>query len=181
MSEQQNGLFDISVENLKFKKTKDKLSEHQKNYMIFTEHGKPKIKLEKVFLPFGVEFYNKKQILNIELYPNKNNVHNNLYSLFLALEKEFSDKIIHNYELKNDIENLKYHSFLKQNSNSSFHIRTYMSPNPDVYTFIGKFKENVMQSSLKGTYCNIELELGTLWMNPTNFGIILYVRDIQII
>jgi hypothetical protein len=56
-----------------------------------------------------------------------------------------------------------------------------MSPNPDIYTFVGKFKENVTQSSLKGTFCNIELELGTLWINSTNFGVILYVRNVQIV
>jgi hypothetical protein len=183
METQQNfhsGVFDIDVKNLRFKKTRDKLSEHQKNYIIFDETGKPKIKLEKVFLPFGAEYYNKKQILNIEIYPNKNNTHNNLYSLLLALEQEFSDKLVHNYELKNDIAELKYYSFLKNNSNN-VHIRTYMSPNPNIYTIIGKFKEPIMQSSIKGTYCNIEMELGTLWMNDTNFGVIWYVKDIQIV
>lgn len=181
MTEQKNGIFDLQLENLKFKKTQNKLSEHQKNYMIFIDTGKPKIRLEKVFIPFGVEFYNKKQILNLELYPHKNNVHNNLYSLLLALEQEFSDKIVHNYELKNDIVNLKYHSFIKQNDNSSIHVRTYMSTNPDIYTFVGKFKEQITQSSIKGTHCNVELELGTLWMNATNFGVIFYVKEIQIL
>lgn len=178
---QSNGIFDIDVENLKFKKTRDKLSEHQKNYMIFVETGKPRIKLERVFIPFGVEFYNKKQLLNIELYPNKNNIHNNLHSLLLSLEQDFANKIVHNYELKNDITDLKYHSFLKQNDSSAIHMRTYMSPNTEIYTFIGKSKQNIMQSSLKGTHCNVELELGTLWMNATNFGIIFYVKDIQIL
>lgn len=181
MTDIQNGIFDIQASQLNFKKTKDKLSEHQKKYMIFNNNGRPKIYLNSVFLPFGVEYYNKKQILNIELYPTKNNAHNNMYSLLRSLEEELSTKNINNYELKNNIQNLEYHSFLKQNSNSDIHIRAYMSVNPEIYTFVGKFKENVMQSNLKGSRCNIELELGTLWINETNFGIIFYAKSIQIL
>lgn len=181
MEDESNGIFNFDINKLKFKKTKDKLTEHQKNYVVFTDEGKQKIKLNSVFLPFGVEFYNKKQILNIELYPKKNNVHNNLYSLLSALEQDFSNKLIINNEIKSEISELTYHSFLKLNSNNSIHVRTYMSQNPNIYTYIGKFKENIMQSSIKGTTCNIEIEIGTMWINSSNYGIILYVKDIQIL
>lgn len=179
--DQLNGMFDIDVKNLQFKKTKEKVSDYQKNYVILSEKGKPTIHLEKVYLPFGAEYYNKKYILNIEMYPTKNNVHNNLQSLLLALEQEFSDKLIKSYELSQDIKDLTYHSFLKLNSNKSIHLRTYMSPNPEIYTYVGKFKENILQSSLQGTTCNIDLELGTLWMNGVNYGVIWYVKSVCIL
>lgn len=173
--ESHTGIFEIDIKKLHFKKTKDM------NYMIFTDSGKPMIKLEKVYLPFGIEYYNKKQILNIEMYPNKNNTHNNLYSLITFLEKEFEEKNINDNQLKNNLTNLDYHCGLKETNMNSVHFRTYMSQNPEIYTYIGKFKENVTQSSVKQRICNIEVELGTLWTNETSYGIIWYVKSIQIL
>lgn len=180
MDDQSNGIFDIDISKLSFKKTREKLSEHHNNYVIFCETGRPKIKLNGVFLPFGPEYFNKKQILNIELSPTKSNVHNNLCSLLSALENDFKNKAICHNQLSKDIEGLTYHSFLKTNKKNIL-MRTYMSTNPDIYAMIAGFKENVTQSNLKGAHCNIELELGTLWMNDKNFGIIWYVKDVHII
>ena len=39
MEDESNGIFNFDINKLKFKKTKDKLTEHQKNYVVFTDEG----------------------------------------------------------------------------------------------------------------------------------------------
>jgi hypothetical protein len=176
------GLIDISVSDLKFKKTMEKISEHKKNYIIFKSNTeKIKIKMDKVFLPFGVEIYNKRQILNIEIYPKKNNNHNNIHSMLFAFEQEFGDLNNIDWYVKQELDNISYHSFLKSNGYGGNHIRSYMSPNPEIFTMMGKYKQILSSKDLKGVYCNVELELGTFWINELHYGIIWYVKSIQVI
>jgi hypothetical protein len=174
---ENDGIFNIDVNHLSFIKTKDKSSDaNQKNFVIHSFNGKPKIIIKSAYIPFGIEFYNKKQVLNIELYPKKNNLHNNIISSISTFEKN----LMENFSKNPEYSNLTFHSSLKE-SKKHVHLRTYCAPSMSTFTIIKNEKINIIQSSIKSNNCDIELDLGTMWVNNTNYGIIWYVKQIQIV
>ena len=174
----------LSVKHLRFKKTAEKLTEHKRNYIIFdSSENKVSIVLEKVTIPFGYEPFNGRNILNIEINPKSGNAHHNIYSHIKSFEKEFDTNVQENIkfeELKKDIEGKGYYYNIRK-SKGGYIIRAYVFGNPEIYMMSGKFKNLMTSSDIKQTVANVTLELGSLWVNDTNYGFIWYAKSIEVL
>ncbi len=140
-----------------------------------------RIKLENIFIPFGVETYNNKYILNIE-FENKSNIHNNYLSTLTNLENKIINKI---YKTEVNIEsclvNKKFITSLKPSVLGNI-LRTHISDTTNIY--ILKKDSSKMQldkENLKGTSVNIELTLKGIWINDETYGFYWNVGNVQII
>jgi hypothetical protein len=172
----------LSIKNLSFKKTKDKIGEYRKNYIPLNIKGeKIKIKLENVTIPFGMEKYNSSNIINIEISPKKNNDHHNYHAIISSFEKEFTDlDLIKNKELKKELIDKQYYNNMRD-SKDGFIIRTHLFNMPEIYLNMGKFKNLLTLSDITKTKANVELELAMVWLNEHNYGIIWRIKEIEVL
>lgn len=172
----------LSVSTIKFKKTKDKLTEHKKNYIMSNWKGeKISIILNNVKIPFGYEKYNSANILNIEIEPKKSNEHTNIYAYIKAFENDFIDQDnIKFEELSKEINGKGYYPNMRE-SKGGYILRAYIFGSPSIYAMIGNFKNLLTSSDIKQTIANIKLELGSLWVNDNNYGFVYYVKEIEVL
>ena len=94
-------LVDVNIKNIKFKKSCEKIKEHKTNYIISHNGKKPIVNIEKAYIPFGCEIYEKRQILNIEIDPKK---HYDVYAAINGFENQLAN--IENYTDKDVIKNI---------------------------------------------------------------------------
>jgi hypothetical protein len=172
----------ISVRQLRFKKTKDKLTEHKKNYIISDFSGnRVSVVLEKVIIPFGYESFNNKFILNVEINPKSGNSHYNIHSHISTFENDFvNPENINSEEIIKDIEGKGYYNNMRK-SKGGFILRAYVFGNPEIYMMSGKFKNLMTSADIKQTVSNVTLELGSFWVNDNNYGFIWYVKNIEVL
>ena len=180
MSIKTNDLQDIELQYLKFFKTKSK---NKINYVINHKSKNITLKIKKIFIPFGIEKYNNQNILNIEIVPENSNHHFNIYNNIDNLEKKIKNLPEDNFcsnELKNDIDGKEYHKNIKKRENS-YLIRTYIIGHPKIFRNIGGFEMELSANNITKTISNVELELGILWTTEEEYGILWYVREIEIL
>ncbi|AYV78813.1 MAG: hypothetical protein Edafosvirus36_3 [Edafosvirus sp.] len=164
------------------------LMTEKKNYRILFSGKKLKINSLKVKIPFGTEKYNNKDIVNIELINyKKTNGNYNFYSSIKQIDyifKHLLEDDIHNnlkntlpYGFEKEIAGKHYMSCIKENENVKFNplLRTHLKN-----TVITKNNNHMTKFEIKGTYAKVELELGSLWTTPTNYGIIWFINKISI-
>ena len=156
------------------------------------------LNINDVYLPFGIEHYNDKMLLNGIINDSTNYNRNNIITLqriidtFTALRETDSGKYKYN------INDKKFFSFLKeikeddnkqeiktQSDNErdikKYKLRLYIKYGAKVThkRYIGELDYN----QLKGKKCNLNIELGSLWVNNliSQYGINLYVTHITIL
>jgi hypothetical protein len=139
-----------------------------------------KFKLENIFLPFGVESFNNKYILNLE-FESSSNLHNNYISTLLTFEKKILEK---KYETEINIESLlinkKFVSSIKDSKLGKI-VRAHISDSTNVFILKkDSSKMNIDKENLKGTSTNIELTLKGLWVNDDSYGFYWNVNSVQI-
>jgi hypothetical protein len=140
-----------------------------------------KIKLENVFIPFGVEKFNNKYILNLE-FEIKSNIHNNYISTLSNLESKIINK---KYETEVNIEsclvNKKFLTSLKTSILGHI-LRAHISDSTEVYILKKDSTHmSIDKDNLKGTNVNIELTLKGIWINDDTYGFYWNTNKIQII
>jgi hypothetical protein len=179
-----DNLIELELQKLKFSKLKSKTNVI--NYLI-TDYNNKKhsIILENVNIPFGIEKYEGRHILNIEISPKKNNKHNNYYSMISYFEKELTDPENIKYEkILRSIENKGYYPNLRE-SKEGYIIRTHTLHVPEVYVILNTKNGQIIDKrhidNVKQTKSNIELELGTFWITENNYGFTWFVKKIQIL
>lgn len=183
-------LLKLNLLEMKFKKSKEVEinSEHLIYYTIIDKNKKrPSIYLNSVNIPFGPEKYNNKYILNIEINPSKSNIHYNYKAIISGFEAEFGKKENFHYEkLLKDIEGKGYYPNLRD-SKEGVIIRSYIFTEPEVFSMMSgkdktiKFKNKLSLKDANKVVANVKLELGQLWINENNYGIIWYVREIEVL
>lgn len=180
MSIKKNDLSDIDLDFIKFFKTNSK---NKLNYVITYKNNKITLNIKKITIPFGVEKYNNQSILNIEITPNNSNSHYNIYQNIKRLENKIrdlsEDKFCSN-ELKNDIIDKEYHKNIKKRENS-YLIRTYLFGSPKIFRNIDGFEVDLSLENIKKTISNVELELGILWINQEEYGLLWYIKKIEVL
>ena len=139
-----------------------------------------KFKLENIFLPFGVEKFNNKYILNLE-FEKTSNIHNNYISTLQLFEKNILEK---KYESEINIEsiliNKKFLSSLKDSKLGNI-LRTHISDSTSVFILKkDSSKMEIDKENLKGTTTNIEITLKGLWINNDTYGFYWNINSIQI-
>ena len=144
--------------------------------------------MENVDIPFGVETYEKKNILNIEIIPKRSNQQYNYYAIISHFEKEMTDQSNFKYEkLSREIDGKGYYPNIRE-SKEGYIIRTHIFHVPEVFIMSSGKDKNIKNIKDKRTLqdvskikANIELELGTLWITDNNYGYLWYVKRIEIL
>lgn len=152
-------------------KSKIYLIDDKKNYRI-RYNGVDKLLyiIKNIYSPFGVEKYNNKDILNLEI-ENNSNYNNNIISLLKELDEYFNDFT----KTDQKFFNLNYISFLKNNGNNKFIIRTHLSKKLKI-----KAKNNDPKSIIfKNNSFSIELEFSNVWVYNNSYGLILTINLID--
>jgi hypothetical protein len=172
-------LSEIDVKYIKFTKTNSK---KKTNYVLTYNDKKIKLKIKKCIIPFGVENFNNQYVVNIEINPNNSNEHYNMYNNINELESYLKNIYENKYcplNLKKDIENRKYYKNIKKRENG-YLIRTYIIGTPEIYRTINNMRLDLRLDNIKKTISNVELELGILWINDNEYGILWYLKKIEV-
>ena len=143
-----------------------------------------KFKSVRMHIPFGIEKYNSKFILNLEFYDyDKNNYTYNQIMEIKNLElyfKDLLDKKI-SLSLKEDLENKTFCSSIKERKNS-FLLRTHLKVQKK--NIISEFKKKdkfIELNSLKNSYGQFQIELKSLWISKDQYGLVWVIKQGEII
>jgi rRNA maturation protein Rpf1 len=170
----------LNIDDITFvrEKTNNKKKIHYS--ILINEKQKISFTISNVNVPFGFEEFGKKRILNIEISKDKHSDVDKLISyLEDNIEKVISNKTI-STEFIEDVAGKKYYKNIKSSKYGKI-IRTYVLHDPEIYAMIGCNKMPMSSIDLKKTICNINMEINGIWINNTDYGLLLYVREIQIL
>lgn len=178
-------LLDLNLDDLIFVKSKGgKAKSYEKEtYIILTKDNKKKtITLKNILIPFGIEEYQGKSIINIEINPKKNNNSYNTHCILTTFEnslKTLVEKKDITNDLRESLEGKGYYDNMRESKNG-YIIRTQTYGTPSVTTNLFGEKMSASISDIKKSVSNVVLELGSLWITDTHYGISWYVKEIDI-
>lgn len=139
-----------------------------------------KINLTNIYLPFGKENYNGKEILNIEL-DKTDNTHNNYISVLSSLENRIKEK---KFECDvNVLQQLVNKSFLPtlKESKIGYILRTHLSTTTEIYIEKkDKSKFLITSDNLKNSYVDITVTLKGGWINTETYGLYWDINEIKV-
>ena len=131
---------------------------------VLSENKKIKFSLNNIVIPFGVEIYNSKEIVNIEIQP-KNNDSYNYISIIESIENKIKNSkldIIKNKNLILSIKDSKYGKIL----------RTHLIKDPEIYIKSKTdTKINLMKTNLKNSESNVNISLKGIWIKDDSYGL----------
>lgn len=164
------------------------------NFAILKKTSKPGI-IERVryvaygvYLPFGREEYNDNLILNV-IIDNSSNYNHNLITTLKRITNTFESlKTTDQGRYKYDIHDKEIYNYIKElpiddkfPDIKKYQLRLYLRYGVKA-THI-KYVGEVPYDQLKGKRCNLNLELGSMWVNNESkkYGINIYVTHIIVI
>lgn len=142
-----------------------------------------KIKFPSVYIPFGVERYNDKRIINFSFYGNNKN--NTAYTNIFKLQT-LNDKIKHIIASSEqiDTDSKEYVPFYNvstlefdEEMGEQYMIRCYAS---HTLTIIHKEYGEIDSKNIKGHSCYIDVSIGSIWVHNDKYGCMLYVDKITL-
>lgn len=143
-----------------------------------------KFKFNNVKIPFGIEKYNYKYIINIEFI--KNNTHMNYVNNIKAIDSVMKNLYVNkdNYnkisnDFKENIKNKQYSSCLREKVNMNPLLRTHLKMRSNKIITTINNTDNIM--NLKNNFCNIDIQLTNIWSTPYNYGFVIYINNIDIL
>jgi hypothetical protein len=155
-----------------FDKTKILIQTDKKNHRIrYNCFNILAFKVTEVYSPFGIEKYNNKDILNLEL-TNNSNLKNNLISIIKELDTYFKELS----ETHEDFHGLNYTSPIKNKDDKTIIIRTHISNKLKIKTK----KETPTDIKIKNNTFNIGLEFSNIWTYGENYGLVLTTNIIDL-
>ena len=169
------------------------LMTEKKGYRIVYNMSKLQIKTPMVFSPFGIENYNGKDILNLEVKNIGNDQANfvHVMSTFDRLYHHFSDKSIINDTnkvpfinvqqyaiLSKDLCGKTYTTFLKHGTQGK-HVRTHLTKNTEIYKIVNGKK--LPTTEIKGKKLVCEIELANLWVYGVSYGLTWNINKIEVL
>jgi hypothetical protein len=182
----------MDIEKIDFSKIF--LSTDRKGYRFSYDRKSFKIEIPDCDIPFGIELYNKKEILNINIYDNTEDTNKkiNLVSYLKLLEKiyeQFSNKQSETKTLPfvnlpigftKEVSGKEFSTTIKPGHKGGVFLRTHLAKDIKVYKLDGDKKVECLRTEIKGKRCSLVLELNSLWMYGTKYGFIWYVHEIII-
>lgn len=125
------------------------------------------LNIKNVYLPFGLEEYNKKYCINFEI-----DYDDEAYKLFRLLESKINELIESEIELKS-----VFHKKPKYNLLCKAHIK--MNKNLFITKFFVNGKEMSIFELQKQKKYNLELEVSGIWTYKKSGGIYLNLKSIS--
>jgi hypothetical protein len=144
----------------------------RRQFYLLNNSEKIEIKIPTCTIPFGIETYNNKNIINCNIDITNNNIYN-LLGIIIQLENYLNIFKYSPYNFKKSIENKKLYSNIKKNENTNNQniLRCHLKKNTKILNGIVE----------KNTKCSINLEIGNIWITEDKYGIILYINEIIIL
>jgi len=168
------------------------------SYGIFSNKKKIVLKTPKLLVPFGVENFNSKYLINVELFDQKDN--NEIYNYYNHNQKpekypddqtknvitfyevlkqidQFMINIPENDQMSDEIKNLVKDKFYmscikkKKKLNPLLRLHLKKSKYGIISEFYDKNSNNVNPNSLKKLKMVCIIEIGSMWCNKINYGI----------
>lgn len=140
------------------------------------------------YIPFGKEEYNNKMILNVIIY-DSNNLNYNLIVTLNRIVNTFKElKNLKNSSYKYLLNDKTFFSFIKEvNDNDvnvngkKYSLRLYFKYGSKISH--AKYVGELTCDQLKGKRCNINIELGSLWINESTsmYGVNVHITHITIL
>jgi hypothetical protein len=141
---------------------------------VLSDNKKIKFTLNNIVIPFGVEIYNCKEIINIEIQP-KNNESYNYISIIESIENKIKNSkldILKNKNLIPSIKDSKYGKIL----------RTHLIKDPEIYIKSKTdTKINLMKTNLKNSESNVIISLKGIWIKDDTYGLYWSLSECEII
>ena len=165
----------------------------KKNYKVFTKdfntnkYSRMRFVTPNMFIPFGLESYQKKAIVNIE-FPKNDNFSNNFLGDIQQIDKFFlglkSESFREFYRLQipkdliDNIEKKLYVSCLRQKDGFQPMLRTHAkTKGVSIQSVFYDSSQNVVPiGEIKKRYAKLTLEIGPIWYTNTSYGIVLYLN-----
>lgn len=164
-------------------------SRYNNDVFINSDNGPKKIILttSKLKIPFGIEKYNNKFIINFEFFKYNNDENVNAFfkkiqkidNFFcrLSLDDQIIKKVLIPDKIKKELKARIYIPCIKMRpTNFDPLVRLHL-----------KYKNNNMISNfntdantIKNKFCVCEIEIGSLWMTAKNYGILLYLNKCDV-
>ena len=141
-----------------------------------------KIKSSILNIPFGIEDYNNKKIINLELFNIKSN--NEVYKMYSQIKsiELFFENFLKNCNiikrdlpnnLLNDIKNKSFISCIKDRENSNALFRVHIKKIKKKYLKVFKKKnKEILYNNIKGNKGIFIICLKSLWISENNYGLI---------
>lgn len=141
---------------------------------VLSENKKIKFTLNNIVIPFGVEIYNQKEIVNLEIQP-KNNESYNYISIIESIENKVKNSkldMIKNKTLIPSIKDSKYGKIL----------RTHLISDPSIYIKSkSDSKINLMKTNLKNSESNVTISLKGIWIKNESYGLLWSLSECEIV
>jgi len=172
----------FDMNDIEFKKTKQHGTRSTINYALTCKSQSFRLTINNIHIPFGLEQYNGQHIINIELYPATNLEHRNAYEQ-IKLFENYLETISNTsciQQLKDDVKNKTYHHNISE-SKCGVMLRTHIFGKPKVYAIVSGFETELMMSNIKKTTSNIVIDFGIVWITESTYGILWYLREINVI
>ena len=179
--------------------SKDKFIGSKKSFRMVINGSKVSLFTPIIYIPFGIESYNGKHILNFEVDTERNNDLYNFYAQIYKIESVLQNLITpnintddENNETDNELidENIKsnhlqIYNLIKgkqfvsciKNGLKGYLIRSYVNQGIDIKSNNNDF---FSINQTKGKLAKLQIELGNLWIMPDTFGYILNITEITI-
>lgn len=179
MEKQQELFFNYLKKNIIFLRQ----GRSEKSYKIMYRNKKEfiplKIKMEGIKIPFGIEKYKYKHIINLELINyKKNNKMYNLLNQLLIFDKflRSPETLCLSQDILNKLKGKQYISCLKQSKNNPLlrvHIKT---KGKTMQSTFYKNGNKILPSDIKNMICDSIIYINSLWITQTNYGVV-FVLD----
>jgi len=132
-----------------------------------------------VDIPFGIEDFNNKHILNISISPDTNESHN--FICYMKQLDNFFNNILKNIKVPNDfrskIGNRKYSSFLKEN-NGKLIVRTHLKQSRGKYVNVMTDESGrSFYDELKNRAGKFTIQVISFWIYAEYYGVILCIMN----
>jgi len=141
---------------------------------VLSDNKKIKFTLNNIVIPFGVEIYNQKEIVNLEIQP-KNNESYNYISIIESIENKVKNSKLDMIKNKNLIQSIKDSKYGKI-------LRTHLAVDPDIFIKTkNDAKINLMKTNLKNSESNVTISLKGIWIKDESYGLLWSLSDCEII
>lgn len=147
-----------------------------------------KYTMYNAYLPFGKEDYNDNVILNA-IINDSNNLNYNMLFTLNRIARTFDElNTIDTCKHKYNIDNKQFFPFIKalpsdENNNTvkQYSIRLYFKYGAKITH--AKFVGELSADQLKGKTCNINIDLGSMWVNDSSmmYGINIFISHITVL
>jgi hypothetical protein len=183
MTDTLNTLFDFN--NLTI--TSDK-----NGYKLTNSGKKITFKTPVLETPFGIEYFNFKQIINFHLHDHESNTLIKCLRTFEKLFNQYSSKHIDKSKLPKinieqrftkDFENKTFMSIFRPGIKDGLLIRTYYTPDTEIYKIDPETKTKIVMQKkdlIKCKACIADIELANIWIHGKSYGLMIYVTSIEI-